>query len=64
MKLIKKLLIVTLLLSMLASVPTRRIQNPSCKTMLLSDKNTEPVDYNKTGDNIIKPKSLPSIKAI
>lgn len=64
MKLIKKLLIIASLIPLLTSTTTPDIHSTSKKATLLADGNTQSGGYDINDKTIIKPKSIPTTKAI
>ena len=64
MKLVKKLFIITLLASLLASTTISGSKKTNDKSIVLSDGSPKPSNYNDDGDNIITPHSIDIVKAV
>lgn len=64
MKLAKKLLIITLLLSLFAPSAAVNNQKSASELTLVAEKGTTPVDYDNFDDTTIHPKSINIIIAI
>jgi hypothetical protein len=64
MKLVKKLFIITLLASLLASTTISGSKKTNDKTIVLSDDSPKPSDYNKDEKTPITPHSINIVKTV